>query len=353
MMKQIDVMSLAVPISADAPSGQDLEYDHSFAALEDAVRTEPEQQFGETVVAAEEPDWVTVRDLAVEILSRSKDLRAAVYLVQALVHGNGLSGLAQGLKLIRVLLETFWDSLHPQLDPDDDLDPTARVNIIASLCDTSLVLVPVRHAPMVQIPGLGAISLRDVQIANGRIAPPPDSGETLKLDTIEAAIRDIDLSVLKDKVAALEGAEGDVSLIEQIIMEKVGANHAVSLEALTHTLREILAFLHEQLIACGLAEQADVDDGNLTNAYAGSNAPNSPLNKRGLSEIKGPQDVVRTLDVVIDYYKVSEPSSPVPLLLERAKRLVSVGFLEILHDIAPDALIQAEQVTGASFETTE
>jgi type VI secretion system protein ImpA len=63
--------------------------------------------------------------------------------------------------------------------------------------------------------------------------------------------------------------------------------------------------------------------------------------------------VIVTLDKIIDYYRANEPSSPVPLLLQRAKRLVSVGFIDILRDIAPDALAQAEMVTGASVEEKE
>jgi type VI secretion system protein ImpA len=89
-MKQIDISTLTEPLSADSPAGPDLEYDPAFVALEDAARTEPEQQFGDTIVAAEEPAWDRVRDLAVELLARSKDLRAALYLLQALVHGHGL-----------------------------------------------------------------------------------------------------------------------------------------------------------------------------------------------------------------------------------------------------------------------
>ena len=44
--------------------------------------------------------------------------------------------------------------------------------------------------------------------------------------------------------------------------------------------------------------------------------------------------------------KPAEPSSPIPLLLERAKRLVSKDFLEVLADIAPDALATARTAAG-------
>ncbi|MBE0617668.1 MAG: hypothetical protein IH608_07060 [Proteobacteria bacterium] len=58
------------------------------------------------------------------------------------------------------------------------------------------------------------------------------------------------------------------------------------------------------------------------------------------------EDVVHLLDKVCDYFRRNEPSSPVPLLLERAKRLVSKSFLEIVRDLAPDGVAQVELIRG-------
>ena len=55
---------------------------------------------------------------------------------------------------------------------------------------------------------------------------------------------------------------------------------------------------------------------------------------------------MRTLKLICDYYARSEPSSPVPLLLKRAQRLATGSFLDILRDLAPDALTQVEKVLG-------
>ena len=62
--------------------------------------------------------------------------------------------------------------------------------------------------------------------------------------------------------------------------------------------------------------------------------------------VKNPNDVIRMLDKILDYYARSEPSSPLPLLLERAKRLVSKDFMTIMRDIAPEGVDQASRVGG-------
>jgi type VI secretion system protein ImpA len=62
------------------------------------------------------------------------------------------------------------------------------------------------------------------------------------------------------------------------------------------------------------------------------------------------QDVIRLLDKICAYYQRHEPSSPVPLLLNRARRLVDKNFMEILEDLAPEGLGQARQVGGIENE---
>jgi type VI secretion system protein ImpA len=56
--------------------------------------------------------------------------------------------------------------------------------------------------------------------------------------------------------------------------------------------------------------------------------------------------VLRALDQVLEYYRAHEPSSPVPLLVKRAKRLVSMSFLDAIKDLAPTGLKELQAVAG-------
>ena len=60
--------------------------------------------------------------------------------------------------------------------------------------------------------------------------------------------------------------------------------------------------------------------------------------------------MVRAIDRICDYYSRNEPSSPVPLLLLRARRLATGSFVDIVRDLAPDALAQIEKVCGLNNE---
>ncbi len=52
------------------------------------------------------------------------------------------------------------------------------------------------------------------------------------------------------------------------------------------------------------------------------------------------------LDKLITYYQQHEPSSPVPILLVRARRLVPKSFLELMEDLAPGGVAQLLVIKG-------
>ena len=66
--------------------------------------------------------------------------------------------------------------------------------------------------------------------------------------------------------------------------------------------------------------------------------------------LRSRDDAVRALDAVAEFFRKNEPSSPVPIVVERAKRLISKTFLEVLADMAPDGLDEARRIGGIKDE---
>ncbi|HET8707697.1 MAG TPA: type VI secretion system ImpA family N-terminal domain-containing protein, partial [Pseudomonadales bacterium] len=163
----MDIESLLSPISEQSPSGPDLEYDQEFLALDQAARGKPEQQFGDTIVPAEEPAWTDVRKRAEALFSRTKDLRVAIPLVRAWARQENFVGLAAGLNLVNELLTRFWDSLHPMLDVDDGNDPTMRMNALSGLSDEDFIR-DMRNLMVVSPSRFGKVSVKDILIAQNK-----------------------------------------------------------------------------------------------------------------------------------------------------------------------------------------
>ena len=142
----LDLDPCLATIDTDAPSGPDLEYDPEFTALELANAPGEERVIGDAVIPAEDPDFAEVARAATALLGRSRDLRVAVILANATLRTEGLTGFETVLGFIRNGLEEHWDSMHPQLDAEDDDDPTMRVNAALGLTDRGGVLAALRAA---------------------------------------------------------------------------------------------------------------------------------------------------------------------------------------------------------------
>ncbi len=54
-------------------------------------------------------------------------------MLDALTNTSGWSGFADGLELIAEWCIEFWESLYPELDWDEDNDPTARLSVLSHL----------------------------------------------------------------------------------------------------------------------------------------------------------------------------------------------------------------------------
>ncbi|MCS3747962.1 type VI secretion system protein ImpA [Xanthomonas arboricola] len=342
MHDDTSLQTLLAPISDDAPAGPDLEYDPDFLRLERDAAVRPERTLGESVIAAEEPDWDKVQALALELSRRSRDLRIAGKLGAAWLRLRGLPGWADTLALIRGLLEQHWDSVHPQLDADDDNDPTSRINALVGLGDPMGLLGALRTTPFVQSPRLGRFSLRDLRVANGTLKLP--EGQTgPSLAEIEACCLDCTLETLAASAQAIGDASAHARAIDALLTEHVGTA-APDLRPLLTDLRELERFVLPHWQARdGSATPASAD---IDAAPAGEGDDGARSSARPPGAIAGPDDVLRRLDEICAYYARCEPSSPVPMLLRRAQRLVGCDFLALMKELAPAGIDDLQRVTG-------
>jgi type VI secretion system protein ImpA len=329
-------------VSPESPCGDDLEYDPVFAEMERAAQGKPEQQFGGTIVPAEEPNWKEVQTKALELTVRTKDLRVLMLLMRAALNIGRLPDFNSCVAAMRQLVEQRWEQTHPRLDPDDNLDPTQRVNLLASLCDSGTTLRYLKKVPLVVSKSLGRFNFRDLEIAKGDApAPAADAPPPPTLVTIEAAFMDCDLEELKADARGVKEAIEHIGALESALTEKVGAGQSTSLEAAIAILKPMHVVLVEQLLRRGVVEKpAPGETAAAVNGEAQMDAPPA------MDEIRSRDDVIRVLDKLCDYYAQYEPSSPLPLLLKRAKRLTSLSFMEIIQDLAPDAVAQAKTIGG-------
>jgi type VI secretion system protein ImpA len=334
-MADIDVDAFLAPVNDTAPCGDDLEYDPAFLALEEAARGKAEQQFGDTVIAAQEPDWRVMQEQALALFQRTRDLRVAVQLLRANTRLNGFGGFASGIKLVHGLLARHWDHVYPLLDASDHNDPTMRMNALAPLADAAGVLADLRGAAIGS--ARDGMTVRQVELGLGKAEPAANESAPNEAGVADAlASAGQQFPGLLDKIIA---AHADVRAIGTEIDTRLGATSGPDLRPLLMLTQHLAQAARVASGEAGMGDEAD----------AGS-APVSAKKGVALGAINSRDDAVKALDRVCEWIGRNEPTNPAPLLIRRAQRLMGKSFLEIIRDLAPDGLKDVERIAGVDSE---
>lgn len=341
-----DLSQHAQPIDAQQPCGPDLEYDGSFLALSQAAAGKPEQQFGDTVIPAVEPDWRAVERLACELLGKTKDLRVVGWLTEAATRLHGVPGFAAGVHLMNLLCEQYWDDVHPRLVIDGDDDPYLRIGALASLsssggsyADGSPIMRALRDALLTNraLP----IKIRDVEMAATH-----DAAATYSDAQIVSILKDA-IAEGSPSVAAFEQAAASASALSAQVEARMTGGEQPDFSALKGLLKVVNGVI-------GRAKSADGDslsmDAESSGSVDGGDAA-STTTVTGRSaipgEIRSREDVRRALQRVCTYLEQHEPSSPAALFARRAERLLGMDFMSLVKELSPDSMQHIQMLTGA------
>lgn len=346
----IDAWLQPLPDDA-APCGPDLEYDNDFLALTQAAAGKPETQFE----AAVPPDWRDVRSQCEALMERTRDLRIAVIWVRACIHLDGFAAVPEGLRLLHGLLDTYWDTLHPLPDPDDG-DPYARMNALAVLRESDGGVGDVRRALLVRQRGVGEVRVRAVEVALG-LATAREGEPSF---TREQLTQILGAAVAQEPALSTQPADAMAQLKALISLanDKAGLESAPDLKPLQSLLNMLVG-----VMPAASAAEADTEDDAAEGAddgadeadEAGSAAPRGRrAAPKGLSgTVESREDAIKAIDMVCEYLERTEPTSPAPMLLRRARRLINHNFLQLMKELAPDALAEVARVMGVDPDTVQ
>jgi len=353
-MSAVNLEPLRTPLGSDSPSGMNLEYDPRFVEMIRLSEGTREQQYGATIIPAAPPDWRAIDQLATELAAETRDLRVAVVLIESQTHSDSLEGLASGLELLRCWICDFWDSVHPQLDEDEDNDPFVRINSLGRLCEPERLPALIGKMPLVEAPPHVVVTLDDVRAARGERQLLPKTDRPTSME-IEAAFLAPSLGELRQRFELCQRSE--TALSETIkFLDQTAGNGVWNAEPLVERIGRCTSTLKDNLrrrlsVSDAAVVDVSVDSGSeadskLHSAQWDDTAVDQSISQFSRISVHSREDVQQVLDAATRYFEIHEPSSPIPLLLRRAKRLINQDFVDILRDLAPDALVQAKNLAG-------
>jgi type VI secretion system protein ImpA len=332
------------PIEGASPCGPDLEYDNDFLALAQAAAGKPEQQFGDTVIPAGEPDWREVDRLSQALLTRTKDLRIVVWLTLANTHLHGIRDFAAGLKLALALCEQYWDAIHPRIEVDGESDAYLRMNAIAAFSASEFstenrLITALRQASVIKLPL--ALTFRDIELSFNK-APEATYG----LAQIEPILTNA-LVANSVELAAVTDAYTSYQAICKLVDDRVDAAEAPDMGRLADVLKPVARGL-ERLRGAATGDSANDASAQSDVAPSADGASVSTLG--GSGAVQNREDVHRALERVCAYLERHEPSNPASLFARRAQRMLSMPFLDIMRELSPDSVSHLETLTGKQVE---
>jgi type VI secretion system protein ImpA len=333
----IDLDQRVAALDGEQPSGPDLIYDPQRQEIEAAFDRPVDATGGENDSPS---DWRAAIRLIVEQGQRTRDLTLPIYLMRAAALAGDIELVADGAEWLARLTEERWDDVHPQLD---EVGYAGRKAPCESLTRIGEFLGPLLRVPLLVHPRFGKYSGSDFIrfAADGANA----DGYGMFRASIEATNPD-ELRALLHRVAAIRAA---IARTDSVFTEhaegETGPNFKPTYESIDKMRRAIAVFLPGEAPATDELAQAD---GEAPTSVAPVPAIGGPV-----GAIASRNDAARTLDVLCAYFERHEPTSPVPLLLRRAKEWISLDFLSVLEDIVPNSLDEAKRILTSTRRQRE
>lgn len=327
---------LGSQLPGNSPCGIEIDYDPEFLELENMVSAKAEQQYGDTIIPAAPIDWSRALTKANELLEKSKDYRLCSIITRALTHKHGIQGTLKGLETIHALTENCWHECYPAITFDGETDLFPRANAIAELNSPSGLLGDLRNTD-ITLGTAGKISIgRLEKILSGRA----DS---------EDFSRDQLLQILQDETYSQNGELLAIKVLltriielERQLTQHFGGDQSPDFSQIKSLLTNANPIQEREAVDSTEPEE----DTGQTQSDIGTD---HSTQKMAASSIKTRSDAIKWLDKVCEFLEKNDPANPAPLLIKRARNMIGQDFYTILSQLAPDAVAQAEHITGPKF----
>jgi type VI secretion system ImpA family protein len=338
----LDLEALLAPIPGDNPAGSPLRYAGDYDEIK-ALLPKPDRDAFES--GGQEGQWAKIVQLATQKLrSKSKDLQIASWLTEALVHLHGFAGLRDGLRLLFGLCDQFWEGVYPLLD---DGDPERRAAPLQSLLAgerNSAALwigeIPLASSP-VHIADTDEYIPASYNLWHSIVVAQLADRKPLQ-EPMEAAMDNTPTDFLQNLLSDLQEANDALQTLKGLLDERFAAvaPSTVSVaEALSGCKNRLASILKKRGVSAASPEEANgsaeenaesaAAAGNPTGiAAAGQGGRAGPINSR--------DDALSRLREVADFFRRTEPHSPVPFLIQRAINWSRMSFDQLILELVKD-----------------
>ncbi len=359
-----DIEDILTPISEAAPCGSDLREIGAaeYQQLKDARRTiaslSRAKKFDSQSDLEIEEKWQQIFDLAPIVLkSQSKDLEVAAWLAESALRLRGFGGLRDGCKLIRRLVEEFWDGLYPLPDEDGLETKVYPITGLNGEDGRGTLIQPIRSVPLSDDSAAAftfniydrcseASKITDPEVQRQRL---DDIGTDMNQLVHQVAVGQVEF--FQNLIDDLEGCLAEFNLMSSLFDDKCGYQYSPPSSAIKKCLEEVLFAVQvltkdkfpveTEFAEGGATEQPDTARFNQEGSASGGY-------QVAIGAITNRNDAINQLLLIADYFRKTEPHSPLCGALERVAMWGKMSVQELMLQLIPDDTARAvyAQLTG-------
>lgn len=335
--------TLLTPISAANPTGESLRYEGAYDRILEARREDdPTLSQGVWKAAMKKADWQEVEHLCIsDLQTRTKDLQIAAWLMEAWMHLHRFAGAANGLELLKELLDRYWDDLHPRIEGDDLEYRIAPITWINEKLSVQLKLLPITAPPNDEAPSYCWSDWENACRMETSDSKARASGSRLTLAEFQKSVMLTPTEFLTETAAEVEQAMEACTAIESTLDRHCG-KAGPSLRQLWNVLesaRSLIMNWLSQRPAAGEPEEIGYFPTAIDQPLAEDHGMWTQSNS-----IRSRDDAYQRLAEAAEYLARTEPHSPTPYLIRRAIAWGSLNLPELLHE-----LVRSENELGEIF----
>lgn len=323
-------------IPGDAPAGESLPYPVK-AELEEARKEINPDDFDDNdptrPTEMKAADWPRIVDLASQTLKEtSKDLLVAARLTEALTKTRGFHGLADGLAVMRGMVEQCWDRMHPIVDDGDYEVRAGPFNWLADADRGARFPYTVRSAPILTPDGT-PIGWREWKLVQ-------DGKGDLKKDDFDKAVAAASRDDCQATVDALTRVITELNALTPVLNDKLGRD-APGLTDMRTAVGECYT-LAKQILDKKPKDEPAADEPAGDGGEEQGGGDESGGGRRGGRPMVTRTDIYARVSEAADLLEKIEPHSPVPFLLRKAVEFGAMSFPELMKALILNSDILSE-----------
>lgn len=344
-INESDITEMLLPVSTDQPVVGDLRdniaVDSSYQVLRNARTAARNNERSARNDGENSPinhdDWQAILDLVPEILkNQSKDIELVAWYIEALTRKFGFLGLAKGFSLARQLIETYGEQLYPLPDEDGVESQLSSLAGLNGFGGEGALIYPIKAIAITQgdIPGPLAVWQCEQLLEADRITDSEKREAKFKQNgltktQLDDILLETETEFLLKTRAGITTAIDEYKQYQQALDTYCGSDPMPTRQILDalENCQKILSYIAGDRFV--VEQPIDVNSDN----------ENTMPKDRSLSSngsIDGREDALQRLREVANFFRRTEPHSPISYSIDQAIRWSNLPLTELIKELIPD-----------------